>query len=117
MSVDQIAVEPLRLPEKERASLASRLLRSLPPGARDDDEGVAEALHRDAELDADARTQAHQTHDRDGGQVAQVNILTAQVLEGSLPQRALRLVQQWTELHRQELTSAGLGWRYRGIAK
>jgi putative addiction module component (TIGR02574 family) len=53
MSVDQIASEALRLPEKERASLASRLLRSLPPVACDDDEGVAEALRRDAELDAD----------------------------------------------------------------
>jgi putative addiction module component (TIGR02574 family) len=53
MSVDQIASEALHLPEKERANLASRLLRSLPPVAFDDDEGVAEALRRDAELDAD----------------------------------------------------------------
>ena len=53
MSVDQIAVEALRLPEKERVGLASRLLRSLPPVAFDEDEGVAEALRRDAELDAD----------------------------------------------------------------
>lgn len=54
MSADQIAAEALRLSEKERAGLASRLLRSLPPVAADDDEGVAEALRRDAELDADA---------------------------------------------------------------
>ena len=47
MSVDQIASQALRLPEKERTSLASRLLRSLPPVAFDDDEGVAEALRRD----------------------------------------------------------------------
>ena len=53
MSVEQIAAEALLLPEKERAGLASRLLRSLPPVAFDDDEGVAEALRRDAELDAD----------------------------------------------------------------
>ena len=53
MSVDQIASQALLLPEKERASLASRLLRSLPPVAFDDDEGVAEALRRDSELDAD----------------------------------------------------------------
>ena len=53
MSVDQIAAEALRLPEKERAGLASRLLHSLPPVAFDDDEGVAEALRRDAELDVD----------------------------------------------------------------
>lgn len=53
MSVDQIAAEALCLPEKERASLASRLLRSLPPVAFDEDAGVAEALRRDSELDAD----------------------------------------------------------------
>ena len=53
MSVDQIAAEALRLPEKERAGLASRLLRSLPSVVFDEDEGVAEALRRDAELDAD----------------------------------------------------------------
>lgn len=52
MSADQIAAEALRLPEKQRASLASSLLQSLPPVAFDDDEGVAEALRRDAELDA-----------------------------------------------------------------
>jgi hypothetical protein len=53
MSVDQIAAEALRLPEKERAGLASRLLRSLPPMAFDEDEGLTEALRRDAELDVD----------------------------------------------------------------
>lgn len=53
MSVDQIAAEALRLPEEERAGLASRLLQSLPPVAFDDDEGLAEALRRDAELDSD----------------------------------------------------------------
>ncbi len=53
MSVDQIVAEALRLPEKERVGLASRLLRSLPPVVFDDDEGVTEALRRDAELDAD----------------------------------------------------------------
>ncbi len=53
MSVEQIAAEALRLPEKQRADLASRLLRSLAPVVFDDDEGVAEALRRDVELDAD----------------------------------------------------------------
>ena len=52
MSVDQIAAEALRLPEKDRASLASRLLQSMTPIAFDEDEGVAEAIRRDAELDA-----------------------------------------------------------------
>ena len=64
MSVEQIAAEALRLPEEERAGLASRLLRSLPPVAFDDDEGVAEALRRDAELDADP-TQAMSLRDMD----------------------------------------------------
>jgi len=53
MSVDQITAEALRLSEKDRAGLASRLLGSLPPVAFDEDEGVAEALKRDAELDTD----------------------------------------------------------------
>jgi putative addiction module component (TIGR02574 family) len=64
MSVDQIVAEALRLPEEERASLASRLLQSLPPVAFDNDEGVAEALRRDAELDADP-TQAMTLRDMD----------------------------------------------------
>jgi putative addiction module component (TIGR02574 family) len=64
MSVYQIASEALRLPEKERASLASRLLRSLPPVAFDDGERVAEVLRRDAELDADP-TQAMTLRDLD----------------------------------------------------
>jgi hypothetical protein len=38
-----------------------------------------------------------------GGQVAQIDIQTGELLEGSFPQRALRLVQDWIELHRQEL--------------
>jgi len=58
MSVDQIAAEALRLSEKERAGLASRLLRSLPPVAFDDDEGVAEALRRLREETED-HPQAH----------------------------------------------------------
>ena len=53
MSVDQIAAEALRLSEKERAGLASRLLRALPPVTFEDDEGMAEALRRDAELDGE----------------------------------------------------------------
>ncbi len=43
----------LLLPENERAKLASRLLGSLPSMLHDDDEGLAEALRRDAELDHD----------------------------------------------------------------
>jgi hypothetical protein len=45
--------EAMKLPEGDRASLASRLLNSLPAVLFDDDDGVAEALRRDAEMDQD----------------------------------------------------------------
>ncbi len=34
---------------------------------------------------------------------AQVSIETAELIAGTLPKRALRLVQEWTELHREQL--------------
>ncbi len=40
------------LPEAQRAVLAAHLLESLPPVLHDEDEGIAEALRRDAEMDA-----------------------------------------------------------------
>lgn len=42
----------LTLPEKQRAILAANLLESLPGVLSDEDEGIAEALRRDADLDA-----------------------------------------------------------------
>ena len=42
----------LTLPEKQRAILAANLLESLPAVLSDDDDGIAEALRRDADLDA-----------------------------------------------------------------
>jgi hypothetical protein len=42
----------LDLPETQRAVLAAHLLESLPPVLQDDDDGIAEALLRDAELEA-----------------------------------------------------------------
>ena len=42
----------LTLPEKERATLAANLLESLPGVLSDEDDGLAEALRRDAEIDA-----------------------------------------------------------------
>jgi hypothetical protein len=42
----------LTLTEKERATLAANLLESLPGVLSDEDEGIAEALRRDAELEA-----------------------------------------------------------------
>ena len=47
--VEQLA---LGLPEEDRAHLAASLLHSLPGILSDEDDGVAEALRRDAELDA-----------------------------------------------------------------
>ncbi len=41
----------LDLSESDRALLAAHLLRSLPPMLLDEDEGVAEALRRDAEFE------------------------------------------------------------------
>jgi hypothetical protein len=43
----------LDLPETERAILAAHLLGSLPSVLQDRDGGIAEALARDAEFDAD----------------------------------------------------------------
>jgi hypothetical protein len=45
--------QAMTLPDAERATLASHLLKSLPAVIADDDEGVAEAIRRDAELDRD----------------------------------------------------------------
>ena len=46
--------DPLTLvAEFQRAALASKLLATLPPVLHDADDGVAEALRRDADLDAD----------------------------------------------------------------
>jgi hypothetical protein len=42
----------LGLPESQRAILAAHLLGSLPAVLHDEDDGIAEALRRDAELDA-----------------------------------------------------------------
>jgi len=42
----------LDLPEQDRATLAANLLESLPAILSDADEGIAEALERDGELDA-----------------------------------------------------------------
>ncbi len=47
--VDKLALD---LSEGQRAVLAVHLLGSLPSVLHDEDEGIAEALRRDAELDA-----------------------------------------------------------------
>ena len=54
MSAAEIEKLAFDLPERERAMLAANLLHSLPAVLRDEDEGVAEALRRDAELSSGA---------------------------------------------------------------
>lgn len=51
-TIAEIEKLALDLSENERAVLATHLLRSLPPVLYDEDEGIAEALRRDAELEA-----------------------------------------------------------------
>jgi hypothetical protein len=46
----------MELPDGDRAFLASRLLDSLPAVLSDDDDGSAEAIRRDADLDRDPAT-------------------------------------------------------------
>jgi putative addiction module component (TIGR02574 family) len=50
-SIAEIEKHAQDLSEKERAVLAAHLLGSLPPILHDEDEGIAEALRRDAELE------------------------------------------------------------------
>jgi hypothetical protein len=50
IEVEKLALD---LPEREQATLAANLLNSLPGILSDEDEGIAEALRRDAEIEAD----------------------------------------------------------------
>ena len=50
--LQEVEEAALTLPDAERAQLASHLLQTLPGVLADDDEGVAEALRRDHELEA-----------------------------------------------------------------
>ena len=49
-TISEIHQLALGMSEKERAQLAARLLESLPEVLRDNDDGVAEAHRRDAEI-------------------------------------------------------------------
>jgi len=49
LEIEKLALD---LPERQRATLAANLLDSLPPVLSDEDEGIAEALRRDSELDS-----------------------------------------------------------------
>lgn len=52
LTIVEIEKLALTLPEKERATLAANLLNSLSGVLFDEDEGIAEALRRDSEIDA-----------------------------------------------------------------
>jgi hypothetical protein len=54
-TVHEVEKLALALAEKERAILATHLLKSLPPVLDDVDEGMAEALQRDKDLDANPK--------------------------------------------------------------
>jgi putative addiction module component (TIGR02574 family) len=51
-TIDEIEQLAQGLSESDRAVLAAHLLGSLPAVLHDEDEGIAEALRRDAELEA-----------------------------------------------------------------
>src|SRR5438045_7388309 len=53
-SMSEVERLALDLPENQRAVLAAHLLGSLASVLHDEDEGIAEALRRDAELDAES---------------------------------------------------------------
>ena len=51
-TITEVEKLALDLPEGQRAILAAHLLGSLPPVLHDEDEGIAEAVKRDADLNA-----------------------------------------------------------------
>ena len=53
VTLTEIEALAFKLPQSDRAKLASDLLDSLPGVLDDDDEGVAEALRRSEEMDRD----------------------------------------------------------------
>jgi putative addiction module component (TIGR02574 family) len=52
-TLSELEPQVLALSERERADLAARLLSSLPPVLDEEDDGVAEALRREQEAEAD----------------------------------------------------------------
>ncbi|EDY85152.1 hypothetical protein VDG1235_4787 [Verrucomicrobiia bacterium DG1235] len=50
--IEALKIEAMDLTDSNRATLASELLYSLPATLSDEDEGMAEALRRDADLTA-----------------------------------------------------------------
>lgn len=56
MSLEILELQAMQLPDDQRAALAAYLLRSLPGVLHEEDDGIAEAMRRDAELDRDPST-------------------------------------------------------------
>lgn len=63
-AINELTSMLMKLPDKQRARLVANLLASLPSVLTDQDEGVSEALRRDAELD-DGSQQALSLDDLD----------------------------------------------------
>ncbi len=53
MKLAEIRTSAMELPDSDRAVLAAELLVSLPAVLVDEDDGIAEAMRRSRELDAD----------------------------------------------------------------
>lgn len=53
MKLETLEAEAMQLPDAQRAAFAAYLLRSLPGVLHEEDDGIAEAMRRDAELDRD----------------------------------------------------------------
>lgn len=51
IAINELTSIVMKLPDKQRAQLVANLLASLPSVLTDQDEGIAEALRRDAQLD------------------------------------------------------------------
>jgi len=54
MTLTEVESLAFELPEQQRATLASRILDTLPPLLTDSDDGIAEAERRDTEMNADS---------------------------------------------------------------
>lgn len=64
IAINELTSMVMKLPDKQRAQLVANLLASLPSVLTDQDEGIAEALRRDAELN-DGSQQAISLDDLD----------------------------------------------------
>lgn len=64
IAINELTSMVMKLPDEQRAQLVTNLLASLPSVLTDQDEGISEALRRDAQLD-DGSQQALSLDDLD----------------------------------------------------